>query len=71
VKVQWAVVCQKSNPNDPAIHLGVKGTSGEASVRTAATVKLALPYPKPPNCVATVYATLTKDGKLELRLLQT
>jgi hypothetical protein len=71
VKVQWSVVCQKSNPDDPAVHLGTKGASGETTVRAAATVNLALPYAKPPHCVATVYATLGARGKLTLRLLET
>ena len=71
VKVQWSVVCQKPNSFDPAFHLAAKGRSGETSVHTAATVKLALPYAKPPTCVATVYATLARNGTLVLRLLQT
>jgi hypothetical protein len=40
-------------------------------VRAAGVVKLALPYVKPPTCIATVYATLAKGGGLTLRLLQT
>jgi hypothetical protein len=71
VKVQWSVVCQKPNKSDPAVHLGTNQRSGEASVHGAATVKLTLPYAKPPACVATVYATLGKAGRLTLRLLQT
>jgi hypothetical protein len=71
VKVQWAVVCQKPNKDDPAIHLAPRGTSGQSSVHAAATVKLALPYAKAPTCIATVYATLARNGRLELRLLQT
>lgn len=71
VKVQWSVVCQKPNRYDPAFHLSANGSSGEASVHAAATVKLALPYAKPPTCIATVYATLGKHGTLTLRLLQT
>ena len=71
VKVQWSVVCQKPNRYDPAFHLAATGKSGQASVHAAATVKLALPYAKPPTCIATVYATLGKNGGLTLRLLQT
>ena len=71
VKVQWSVVCQKPNKSDPAFHLGTNGRSGQVSVHAAATVKLALPYAKPPACVVTVYATLAKNGSLVLRLLQT
>jgi hypothetical protein len=71
VKVQWSIVCQKTNPADPADHIGVLGKSGQTSVHAAATVKLALPYAKPPMCVATVYATLRAKGALTLRLLQT
>ena len=71
VKVQWALVCQRPNPQDPAIHLAAQSTSGTTSVRGAAIVKLALPYAKPHSCVATVYATLAKAGSLTLRLLQT
>jgi hypothetical protein len=70
VKVQWSVVCQKPNKSDPAFHLGTNGRSGQASVHAAATVKLTLPYAKPPACVVTVYATLGKHGSLTLRLLQ-
>lgn len=70
VKVQWSVVCQKPNKADPAVHLGTNGRSGQSSVHAAATVKLTLPYVRPPACVATVYATLAKDGGLTLRLLQ-
>ena len=71
VKVQWSVVCQKPNSFDPAVHLATKGKSGQTSVHTPATVKLALPYAKPPACIATVYATLARNGTLVLRLLQT
>ena len=71
VKVQWSIVCQKPNKFDPAFHLGTNTKSGEATVHTATTVKLALPFAKPPACVATVYATLGKNGSLTLRLLQT
>jgi hypothetical protein len=71
VKVQWSVVCQKKNPLDPADYIANQETSGQASVRAAATVNLALPYPKPPTCVATVYATLERNGRLTLELLQT
>ena len=71
VKMQWAVVCQKPNKEDPAYHLGTSVKSGTTSIRGAATVKLALPYPNPPACVATVYATLAKKGELALQLLQT
>jgi hypothetical protein len=70
VKVQWAVVCQKPNRSDPAVHLGTNQRSGQSSVHAAATVKLTLPYAKPPACVVTVYATLAKNGGLTLRLLQ-
>jgi hypothetical protein len=71
VKVQWSVVCQKPNQNDPAIHLAPSVTSGQASVHASASVKLTLPYAKPPACVATVYATLERNGKVKLTLLQT
>ena len=71
VKVHWAVVCQRSDPHDPAVHVSTKGTSGEVSLRAAATVKLSLPYAKPPTCVATVYATPAATGRVTLRLLQT
>jgi hypothetical protein len=71
VRVQWAVVCQKPNKFDPSFHLATKGTSGQVSLHKAGTVKLALPYPKPHTCIATVYATLEKQGRLTLRLLQT
>jgi hypothetical protein len=71
VKVQWSVVCQKPNSSDPAVHLGTDAKSGQTSVHGAATVKLALPYAKPPACIATVYATLAGDGTLVLRLLET
>ena len=70
VKVQWSVVCQKPNKSDPAVHLGTNQRSGQSSVRVSATVKLMLPYAKPPACVVTVYATLAKNGGLTLRLLQ-
>lgn len=71
VKVQWSVVCQRPNRDDPAYHLGVQSKSGQTSVRAPATVKLALPYAKPHTCVATVYATLATSGTLVLRLVQT
>ncbi len=71
VKVQWAVVCQKPNPSDPADHVGTASSSGERTVRGAAIVPLRLPYARPPTCVATVYATLSGEGALALRLLQT
>jgi hypothetical protein len=71
VKVQWSVVCQKPNAADPAFHLATETISGQSSVHAAATVKLALPYPKPPTCIATVYATLAKNGNLTVHLLQT
>jgi len=71
VKVQWSVVCQKPNAEDPAYHLGVSSKSGQVSVHAAATVKFALPAAKPHTCVASVYATLAKGGSLTLRLLQT
>jgi hypothetical protein len=71
VKVQWSVVCQKPNKDDPAYHLGVSSKSGQTSVHGPATVTFALPYAKAPTCITTVYATLTRNGSLELRLLQT
>jgi len=71
VKVQWSVVCQKPNSSDPAVHLGTSEKAGETSVQGAGSVKLLLPYAKPPACVATVYATLAGSGRLVLRLLQT
>jgi hypothetical protein len=71
VKVQWSVACQKANNFDPAIPLNTAEKLGETSVSRTATVKLALPYPRPRTCVATVYATLRHDGKLVLQLLQT
>ena len=71
VKVQWSVVCQRPNPEDPAYHLGVSSKSGQTSVHAAVTVKLALPSAKPHTCIATVYATLARGGSLTLRLLQT
>jgi len=71
VKVQWALVCQRPNKNDPSTHLAAKGTSGQASLNEAGKVELALPYAKPHTCVATIYATLEKRGRLTLRLLQT
>src|SRR3954468_11662309 len=71
VTVHWAVVCQKNDRYDPAIHVSAQGKSGEASVRTATTLKLTLPYAKPPTCVATVYASLEAKGRVTLRLLQT
>jgi hypothetical protein len=71
VKVQWSVVCQKPNKVDPAVHLATNVRSGESLVHGTATVKLAIPYAKPPACVATVYATLRAKGGLTLRLRQT
>ena len=71
VKVQWSVACQRANRFDPAIPLNTAEKLGETSVRGPATVELALPYPRPRTCVATVYATLRHDGNLVLRLLQT
>lgn len=71
VKVQWAVVCQKPNKTDPADHLGTGEKGGQVTVQGNATVRLALPYPKPPTCVVTVYATLSKADRVSLRLLQT
>ena len=71
VKVQWSVVCQKPNKADPAVHIAATGKTGEISVTKATTVKLALPYARPPTCVATVYGTLSRDGDLVLRLEQT
>jgi hypothetical protein len=71
VKVQWAVICQKANPEDPADHIDTRETGGQASVRAAAVVRLSLPYANPPTCVATVYATLVKAGGLSVRLVQT
>ena len=70
VKVQWSVVCQKPNKSDPAVHLGTNGRSGQSSVHAAATVKLTIPYVRPPACVATVYATLAKAGGLTVVLSQ-
>jgi len=71
VKVQWAVVCQQPNSFDPSFHLGTQVKSGQVSVRSGATVKLGLPYAKPHTCVASVYATLERGGKLTLRIQQT
>jgi hypothetical protein len=71
VKVQWSVVCQKPNKIDPAVDLAANERSGQVSVRAAATVKLALPYPRPPDCIVTVYATLGMEGTVMLRLQQT
>jgi len=71
VKVQWAVVCQQPNSFDPSYHLKTTVKSGQISVRSVATVKLALPYAKPHTCVASVYATLDGGGKLTLRIQQT
>jgi hypothetical protein len=70
VKVQWSVACQKPNKADPAIKISASGTSGQTTVRGAGTVKLELPFARPPTCVATVYATLATKGGLVLRLLQ-
>jgi hypothetical protein len=72
VKVQWSLVCQKPNRADPAMQIAAGATSGVTTVRGAGTVKLELPHhTTPPNCVATVYATLGGKGNLVLRLLQT
>jgi hypothetical protein len=71
VKVQWALACQKKNTADPAIQVNASSSSGESSVDGAGTVKFKLPYPKPSNCIATVYATLSRQGSLVLRLVQT
>ncbi len=71
VKVQWALACQKPNTSDPAIQINASASSGQTSLRGAGTVKFKLPYPKPANCIATVYATLSKKGSLVLQLLQT
>lgn len=71
VKVQWSLVCQKPNKADPAIPIGASSRSGQATVRRTGTVTLALPFKKPPTCVATVYATLAAKGDLVLRLVQT
>jgi hypothetical protein len=71
VKVQWSVVCQKPNREDPALHLATSVTSGQTSVHVPASVTLALPYAHAPSCVATVYATLAKKGGLAVALLQT
>jgi hypothetical protein len=68
VKVEWSLVCQKPNRSDPAYALSTSETSGQTSVVDDATVKLALPYPKPPTCVATVYATLAGKGDLVVQL---
>lgn len=70
VKVQWSVVCQKTNPADPADHIGTRVSAGQTSVDGATVVKLRLPYPKPPTCIATVYATLAKKGALTLHLMR-
>ena len=70
VKVQWAVVCQKQNPLDPADHLDTKETGGETIVQAASVVHLTLPYRQAPSCVATVYATLTKAGSVTLQLVE-
>ena len=71
VKVQWSVVCQRPNKADPAVHIAATGKTGEISVTKATMVKLALPYARPPTCVATVYGTLTGHGDLVIRLVQT
>jgi hypothetical protein len=71
VKVQWALACQKPNSSDPAIHINAIASSGQTSLRGAGTVTFKLPYPKPANCIATVYATLSNKGSLVLRLVQT
>jgi hypothetical protein len=71
VKVQWALVCQKPNSADPAIQIGASSTRGETIVRRTGKVELALPFKKPPTCIASVYATLARKGRLVLRLVQT
>ena len=71
VKVQWSVVCQRPNKTDPAIPLATNESSGQASVRATATVKLTLPYRQPPTCVVTLYATLQRNGSLIVQLRQT
>jgi hypothetical protein len=71
VKVQWSVVCQKPNSFDPAIQIAATSKSGEVSLVRPATVKLALPFARSPTCVASVYATLARGGKLVLRVIQT
>jgi hypothetical protein len=71
VKVQWALACQKPNNADPAIQINASASSGQTSLRRAGTVRFKLPYPRPGNCIATVYATLSKKGSLVLRLVQT
>ena len=68
VKVQWSVVCEKPNRADPAIQLASRARSGQGTVHTPANVKLALPYAKPPKCVATVYATLAGRGALTVEI---
>lgn len=69
-KVQWSVVCQKPNKLDPAIPVETNERSGQTSVRARATVNLTLPYARPPVCVATVYATLARRGRLTLEVLE-
>jgi hypothetical protein len=71
VKVQWALACQKPNNSDPAIQINSSASSGEMSLKGAGTVRFKLPYPKPANCIATVYATLSTKGTLVLRLVAT
>jgi hypothetical protein len=71
VKVQWSLVCQKPNKADPAIQIGASETLGQTTVTGRATVEMKLPFAKPPTCVATVYATLARNGGLVLRLVQT
>jgi hypothetical protein len=71
VKVQWSLACQKPNKVDPALKLSPTGTSGQTTVRGAAIVKLKIPFARPPTCVATVYATLARQGDLVLHLVQT
>jgi hypothetical protein len=70
VKVQWSVVCQKTNPLDPADYIGTAESGGTAAVHAAAVVKLTLPYKKPQSCVATVYGSLARQGNLTIQLLQ-
>ena len=70
VKVQWSLVCQMPDKVDPAVDIGASERGGQAVVHGSSTVKLALPYAKPATCVATVYATLSGNGGLMLRLLE-
>ena len=71
VKVQWSLVCQKPNKADPAIQIAANERSGTTTTHGAGTVKLVLPFAKPPTCIASVYATLARNGELVLRLVQT